>query len=78
MRSQTIAAQPHLFQVGQSVKVVAIGDEMDKKYLGMTGTITEIDTSTAGVGESKTDPYITVRFSPGDRDGFWKEELQIL
>lgn len=47
-----------------------------KQHLGQSGVITNIYYKGAGVGESREDPYFTVTFPDGSRDGFWKEELR--
>lgn len=64
--------------VGAKVKVTKISDEVgDPDFIGRVGTVTNVQVKGADVGESESDPYVTVSF--GDvSDGFWAEELEVL
>ena len=48
-----------------------------KRMVGSIGTVSKIQTTTAGVGESPEDPFYIVSFDHlGLKDGFWTEELE--
>jgi hypothetical protein len=52
-------------------------DFCNRRYLGHVGTITEIfyGGEHSLVGESREDPYCTVKFADGQSDGFFLTEL---
>ena len=65
------------YQVGDVVLVVARGGDvrMVERFLGMIGTVEELDYRNICGQRYPRDPMVCVRFADGDRDGFWSEEL---
>jgi hypothetical protein len=64
------------FNSRDRVKVVSQDDEFCmSKYLGQIGTITKIHYGTAGVGDSREDPFAGVKLDSGENNGFWLSEL---
>lgn len=65
------------FNTRDRVRVLDGCDEFfPQHHRGKRGVITHIYYKGAGVGERREDPYFTVTFADGSRDGFWKEELR--
>lgn len=60
-------------RVGQRVRVVALANAEGRGE----GVVAEVVHS-HGCGEVAGDPMVVVRFDFGDRDGFWREELEEL
>lgn len=69
-----------LFNVGDRVRVVDATDEAcDLRFMEMSGIVVRRQYSTALVGESRHDPFYTVRFGKiRKEDGFWHEELVLV
>lgn len=62
-------------KVGVEVQVVGQDDEIaDSRFLGMRGLIKRIQRGSAGVGDSRSDPFFIVDVD-GAEDGFWGSEL---
>lgn len=92
MNAETQPA-PAALRVGSRVRLLQLADEDEgcgggERYLGRTGTVTDVLGAAAGCGETPSDPLFIVRLdlparfperSLGAgvhvRDGFWREEL---
>lgn len=64
--------------IGRRVRVVGQADEtLDRSWLGAVGFVAMLETRGL-CGDSPEDPMYIVQFRRGRRDGFWREELEVL